>query len=350
MYCKFKDGDLVMVKRDTKSFYGACVRKWVCGTVVLLPVEITKDGRYVRVRFGKVPGNGFNTLIPIKDLKKISDKKIPKGSYSTPRFNNGDHVVYKGKTRFLDIEGWVVDNKPYYNECKIVIRTQSGNHMLVNECDTRTIYEYRYFDTEVIPKHLLNSVYGMTYREFEYCVNDVAVMMNLKKHEQKLKEASKMKEILDDNHFITFSRKGDTVTANLYETTIKNSDISACKIILGAEAKCHPDDKFNYKTGMMVALEKLEGKWRLMNKSNLQKFKDGELWVKTDKENFIDFMAICARRDISWPEASALGWIPNGLINGRPIYVKVDPETGYMFYQSYPLDSKLVITVSELLK
>lgn len=348
MYCKFKDGDLVMVKRDTKSFYGSILRKWECGTVMIHFADGSRYDGYVRVLFGRV--NGFNVcrLIPIKDVKKIGDKKIPKGSYSTPMFNNGDHVLYKGENRYLCIEGWVVDNKPYYNECKIVIRTKSGNHMIVNEYDARKANDFGYFDIDMMYRHLCNSMYGMTSRELKYCANDVAVTMSLKKYERKLKEDSNM---LDNGRIVQFKREGNTITATLYDIKEIGDGCKTSREIISASAKCHPDDKFDLDLGMDIAFTRLVGKWKLINKkSNLQKFKDGEIWVKTDKENFIDFMAICARRDISWRCASALGWIPNGLINGRPIYVKVDPETGYMFYQSYPLDSKSVITVYDLLK
>ncbi|MBO7452675.1 MAG: hypothetical protein J6U54_20290 [Clostridiales bacterium] len=345
MYCKFKDGDLVMIVKDTKTYYGACVRKWVHGTVMTC---FAADGRYdgyVGILLGK---DNF-TLIPIKDLKKISIKKIPKGSYRAPRFNNEDHVVYKGKTGVLAIEGWVVDNKPYYNECKIVIRTKSGKHKFVNECDALKIHKYAHVDTDMAYKWFCNSTYGMTAREFEYCANDVVVTANLmKKHEQKLKEISNM---LNDGRIIQYKREGNTITATLYDTKEISDCCKTSREIISASAKCHPDDRFDLDLGMGIAFKRLSAKWKLINKkSNLQKFKDGEIWVKTDKENFIDFMAICARRDISWRCASALGWIPNGLLNGRPIYVKVDPEAGYMSYHSYPLDSKSVITVSDLLK
>lgn len=343
MYCKFKDGDLVMVTRDTKSYNGACVRKWVCGTVMTC---FAADGRYdgyVRILLGK---DNF-TLIPIKDLKKISSKKIPKGSYSTPRYNNGDHVLYKGETGLLAIEGWVVDNKPYYNECRIVIRTRPGNHLFVNECDTRMFDYCRYVDTDMMYKWFCNLTYGMTTREFEYCADDVAVTTNLKKYEQKLKEDSSM---LNDGRFVQFKREGNTITATLYDTKEILNRVKHSPIV-SAFAKCHPDDRFNITLGMDIAFERLSAKWKLINKkSNLQKFKDGEIWVKTDKENFIDFMAICESQDVSWSETSALGRIPYDLINGHPIYVKVDHETGYMIYRPCTLASDSVITVSDLLK
>lgn len=343
MYCKFKEGDLVMVIRDTKSYYGATIRKWVCGTIMACFAADSKYDGYVQVGRTNGEEGKFHclTLFPIKDLKKISNKKIPKGSYSTPKFNNGDHVLYNGETRFLAIEGWVIDNKPYYNERTIVIRTVSGKHMLVNECDTQMLNDGRYFDTDLMYKYLCNSTYGMTTREFEYCVNDVAVTMSLKKYERKLKEVSNM---LNDGRIVQFKRNGNTITATLYDSKSHSP-------IVSASAKCHPDDRFDLDLGMDIAFKRLSAKWKLINKrSNLQKFKDGEIWVKTDKENFIDFMAICERRDISWLNASALGLIPSGLINGRPIYVKVNDNTGHMFYQPYPSDLKPVITVSDLLK
>lgn len=299
MYCKFKDGDLVMVTRDTKTYYGSIIRKWIYGTVLTC---FAADGRYdgyVRILLGK---DNF-TLIPIKDLKKISDGKIPKGSYSTPKFNNGDHVVYKGETGSLAIEGRVVDNKPYYNECKIVIRTKSGNHMIVDECNTRTIYEYRYFDTVAIPKHLLNSVYGMSYREFEDCVNDVAVTMNLMKYEQKLKEANNMKnanKILDGRRFITLRKTGDReITATLYdsERTVDNSYINGP--VMTASAKCHPEDTFDLDTGCKIALERLEKKWAKQN-DGWSNFDKGVFSVRVNKNDIKRFLKMLDEAGYIW--------------------------------------------------
>ncbi len=157
--------------------------------------------------------------------------------------------------------------------------------------------------------------------------------------------------MLNDGRIVQFKREGNTITATLYDTKEISDCCKTSKEIISASAKCHPDDRFDIDLGMDIAFTRLSAKWKLVNKkSNLQKFKDGEILVRTDKENFIDFMAICVRRDISWPDASALGRIPSGLISGYSIYVKVNPKTGYMFYRPYPLASDSVITVSELLK
>lgn len=287
MYCKFKEGDLVMVKRDTRSYHGACVRKWVYGTVLLCFAADSRYDGYVHILLGK---NNF-TLIPIKDLKKISDKKIPKGSYSAPQFNNGDHVLYKGETGLLAIEGWVVDNKPYYNECRIVIRTASGKYMLVNECDTRMFNDGIYFDSDMAYKRFLNSRYGMASREFEYCANDVAVITNLiKKHEQKLKEVSNM---LNDGRLVQFKREGNTITATLYDTKEIGNGSKSHSPIVSASAKCHPNDRFDIDLGMDIAFTRLVGKWKLINKkSNLQKFKDGEIYVRVTKNSCCNFMCM----------------------------------------------------------
>lgn len=292
MYCKFKDGDLVMVVRDTKSFYGACVRKWVYGTVLTCFEAGSRYDGYVRILFGK---NNF-TLIPIEDLKKIGVKKIPKGPYSTPKFNNGDHVLYKGETGYLCIEGWVVDNKPYYNECRIVIRTAHGKHIFVDECDTQKLNDGQYFDTDMMYRHLLNSTYGMTSREFEYCVNDVAATMNLKNHEQKLKEVSNM---LDNGRIIQFKREGNTITATLYDTKEISDGCKISREIISASAKCHPDDRFDLDLGMHIAFTRLMGKWKLINtKTNLQRFLEGDVYVRVKKNDYCKFMCILRDYDV----------------------------------------------------
>lgn len=345
MYCKFKDGDLVMVKRDTKSYNGACVRKWIYGTVLKC---FAADGRYngyVRILLGK---DNF-TLIQIKDLKKISIKNIPKGSYSTPKFNNGDYVFYKGETRYLYIEGWVVDNKPYYNKCKIVIKTVSGNHMIVDECDTCKFDDCRfdnsrYFDTEMIPKHLLNSVYGMTSRKFEDCVNDVVVMMNLKKQEQKLKEVSNM---LNDGRIVQFKREGNTITATLYDTKEISDCCKTSREIISASAKCHPDDRFDLDLGMHIAFTRLSGKWKLINKkSNLQKFKDGEIYVRVTKNSYCNFMCMLHENDI-WFENQDL-FLKSAQINNEMVFGVFNGSVQFM---TGPCSAvRNIIAFSELLK
>lgn len=304
MYCKFKEGDLVMVKRDTKSYHGATIRKWVCGTVMTHSEADSRYDGYVYVGIMNAEKDKICglTIVPIKDLKKISDKKIPKGSYSGPRFNNGDHVLYKGETGLLAIESWIVDNKPYYNECRIVIRTASGKYIFVNECDTQMFNDCGNFDTEVIPKHLFNSVYGMAYREFEDCVNDVIVTMNLMKHEQKLKEVSNM---LNDGRIIQYKREGNTITATLYDTKEIGNGSNSHSPIASASAKCRPDDRFNINLGMQIAFERLSAKWKLIN-NGWSNFDKGAFSVRVNKEDVKRFLKMLDEADYIWMDGQKI--------------------------------------------
>lgn len=103
--------------------------------------------------------------------------------------------------------------------------------------------------------------------------------------------------MLNDGRIVQFKREGNTITATLYDTKEIGDGCKTSREIVSASAKCHPDDRFDLDLGMDIAFKRLSGKWKLINKkSNLQKFKDGEIYVRVTRKWYCNFM--CMLREI----------------------------------------------------
>ena len=90
---------------------------------------------------------------------------------------------------------------------------------------------------------------------------------------------------LDCNQRIVITTDGKTTLARLY---------AGKNVVKSAEAKCSPEDKFDFKTGALIAFSRLIDAKLTFNEEkdlNWKAFKAGKIVVKVTKDNFKEFIA-----------------------------------------------------------
>lgn len=105
---------------------------------------------------------------------------------------------------------------------------------------------------------------------------------------------------------IVITTDGKTTIAKLYEGK---------KVVKTAEAKCSPEDEFNFNIGAAIALERLVGHvyGRVENAIgdfDWEKFKAGDLQVKINNEKCLEFLKQCEEHDLNWVDDAATKFNP----------------------------------------
>lgn len=97
---------------------------------------------------------------------------------------------------------------------------------------------------------------------------------------------------------IVITTDGKTTTAKLFEGK---------KVIKTAQAKCSPEDKFDFNIGAAIAIERLTGQ---AEDFDWKKFKAGKLQVKINNEKWLEFLKQCEEHDLNWTDNIAIEFNP----------------------------------------
>lgn len=101
-----------------------------------------------------------------------------------------------------------------------------------------------------------------------------------------------LKLVTDNDKKIVITTDGKTTTAKLYDG--KN-------IIKTAKAKCCPTDKFDFNLGATIALSRLTGfEKKIEKKFDWKAFKASKIAVKVTKDNFKDFVTEAKKYGCDW--------------------------------------------------
>lgn len=145
-----------------------------------------------------------------------------------------------------------------------------------------------------------------------------------------------------DNRKIVITTDGKTTLARLYEDN---------KVIKSAEAKCSPDDKFNFTTGAKIAFERLliakkivGAKYKVVGKSYPRhRFCEGDIVELTydDGSDIPKFKPIESAylsaqyvnmKDVEFIENPKQESEGNTLFNGRAVYIGTEPSKWTNWY------------------
>lgn len=93
------------------------------------------------------------------------------------------------------------------------------------------------------------------------------------------------------NQKIVITSDGKTTLARLYQNN---------SVVKTAEAKCSPEDEFDFNLGATIALLRLTGFEKKVENLDWDAFKTGKIAVKVTKDNFKDFVAEANKHGCHW--------------------------------------------------
>ncbi len=103
-----------------------------------------------------------------------------------------------------------------------------------------------------------------------------------------------LKLVTDNDKKIVITTDGKTTTAKLYDG--KN-------VIKTAKTKCSPEDKFDFNLGATIALSRLTGyEKKIEKKLDWKAFKASKIAVKVTKDNFKDFVTQARKYGCDWQD------------------------------------------------
>ena len=93
------------------------------------------------------------------------------------------------------------------------------------------------------------------------------------------------------NQKIVITSDGKTTLARLYQNN---------SVVKTAEAKCSPEDEFDFNLGATIALSRLTGFEKKVESLDWDAFKAGKIAVKVTKDNFKDFVAEAKKHKLTF--------------------------------------------------